>query len=428
MYWKMSAWRCVASASLTSNPVSSPLPTKTAQYGSSTTARIYNHRELRKQLQAQGHRFRSRSDTETIVHLYEEYGRDCVQHLRGMFAFALWDARKRRLFAARDRLGIKPFYYSHTSERFLFGSEIKSLQAYPGMSAKLNRTALPEYLAFGYLSGTETFFAGIHKLAPGHTLELEEAGNLKIEQYWDLEPADDEVRSRTYYVDTYRGLLEEAVSSHLMSDVPLGVFLSGGLDSSAIAALMTKVRHFPIETFSVGYKESSYSELPYARTVAAHLGFAHHEIQVSWQDFFSTLPNVIWHEDEPVVWPSSVALYYLAKLARQHVTVVLTGEGSDETLAGYTRYPMTLWNMRLDRFYRLLQASLRKILQKQLRNSAWINPRAQRMLRHTFLARDGNSWNSIYFDNFYSAFSEAQQIDILNDDLRGIPGTITELL
>ena len=384
---------------------------------------IYNHRELRKQLEARGHHFCSRSDTETIVHLYEEYGRDCVQHLRGMFAFALWDARKRRLFAARDRLGIKPFYYSHTSEQFLFGSEIKSLIAFPGMSAELNRAALPEYLAFGYLSGTDTFFAGIHKLAPGHTLELNETGDLKIEQYWDLVPGDEEVRSRAYYVDTYRGLLEEAVSSHLMSDVPLGVFLSGGIDSSAIAALMTKIRHSPIETFSVGYKESSYSELSYARTVAAHLGSVHHEIQVSCQDFFDALPNVIWHEDEPVVWPSSVALYYLAKLARQHVTVVLTGEGSDETLAGYTRYPMTLWNMRLDRIYRLLPAGLRKILQKQIQDSDWINPRVQRALRHTFLARDGNSWNSIYFDNFYSAFSESQQVDILNDDLRGNPGT-----
>jgi asparagine synthase (glutamine-hydrolysing) len=383
---------------------------------------IYNHRELRKRLEARGHHFRSRSDTETIVHLYEEYGRDCVQHLRGMFAFALWDERKRRLFAARDRLGIKPFYYSHTSEKFLFGSEIKSLIAFPGTGAELNRAALPEYLAFGYLSGSETLFAGIHKLAPGHTLELNEAGNVKIDQYWDLESTDHEVRSRAYYVDTYRGLLKEAVSSHLMSDVPLGVFLSGGLDSSAIAGLMTEARHSPIETFSVGYEESSYSELPYARAVAAHIGSVHHEIQVSCQDFFDALPNVIWHEDEPVVWPSSVALYYLAKLARQHVTVVLTGEGSDETLAGYTRYPMTLWNMRLDRLYRLLPAGLLKILQKQLQDSDWINPRAQQVLRHTFLARDGNSWNSIYFDNFYSAFSEAQQIDILNDNVRGIPG------
>jgi asparagine synthase (glutamine-hydrolysing) len=384
---------------------------------------IYNHRELRKHLETHGHHFRSRSDTETIVHLYEQYGRDCVNHLRGMFAFALWDTDKRCLFAARDRLGIKPFYFSHTTERFLFGSEIKSLVAFPGMSAELNRAALPEYLAFGYLSGAETFFRGIHKLAPGHILELDEAGKLNIEQYWDLNPTDETVRSRAYYVDTYRGLLGEAVQSHLMSDVPLGVFLSGGVDSSAIAALMTKARHSPIETFSVGYRESSYSELPYARAVAMHLGSVHHEIQVSRQEFFDALPNVIWHEDEPVVWPSSVALYYLAHLARQHVTVVLTGEGSDETMAGYTRYPVTLWNMRLDHLYRLLPAGLRSILGKQARDSDWISPQMQRILRHSFLVRDGNSWSSIYFDNFYSAFSEAQQIDILNDDLHGIPGT-----
>jgi asparagine synthase (glutamine-hydrolysing) len=385
---------------------------------------IYNHRELRKRLETHGHHFRSQSDTETIVHLYEQYGRDCVKHLRGMFAFALWDTHRHCLFAARDRLGIKPFYYSRTPERFLFGSEIKALIAYPGMNAELNRAALPEYLAFGYLSGTETFFNGIHKLPPGHTLDLDEAGNLKIEKYWDIEPKDEIVRSRAYYVDTYRGLLEEAVQSHLMSDVPLGVFLSGGVDSSAIAALMTAVRRSPIETFSVGYEESPYNELPYARTVAEHLGSVHHEVQVSRQDFFDALPSVIWHEDEPVVWPSSVALYHLARLARQHVTVVLTGEGSDETLAGYTRYPMTLWNSRLDRIYGLLPAGLRGILRGQAQDSGWISPQLQRALRHSFMAKNGTSWSSFYFDNFYSAFSEAQQADILNEDMRGTPGTV----
>src|ERR1700674_4461615 len=222
---------------------------------------IYNHAELRAHLEARGHRYHSRSDTETIVHLYEEYGRDCVRHLRGMFAFALWDARKRRFFAARDRLGIKPFYYRHTPETFLFGSEIKALLAYPGVRAELNRAALPEYLAFGYMAGVETLFTGIHKLAPGHTLELDESGELRIEQYWDLTVQhEDEVRSRDYYVKTYRDMLEQAVASHLMSDVPLGVFLSGGVDSSAIAALMTKITRAPVETFSVGYTEDAYSE------------------------------------------------------------------------------------------------------------------------------------------------------------------------
>ncbi len=384
---------------------------------------IYNHQELRPGLEARGHRYRSRSDTETIVHLYEEYGRDCVQHLRGMFAFALWDTRKRRFFAARDRLGIKPFYYRHTSGEFLFGSEIKALLAYPGVRAELDRAVLPEYLAFGYLAGSKTFFAGIRKLPPGHTLELDESGGLRIEQYWDLPLAGEaEPKPRSYYVKTYRELLEQCVSSHLMSDVPLGVFLSGGLDSSAVAALMTKIRRSPIESFSVGYAEEPYSELSYARIVAEHLKSVHHEVRVSRQEFFDALPKLIWHEDEPIVWPSSVALYFVARLARKSVTVVLTGEGSDETLAGYTRYPFTLWNARLNRVYRLLTpAGLRRWARGAIADSAWLSADLRRKLQHTFLARDGKSWVSFYFDNFFSAFSEEQATDLLADELRPVP-------
>jgi asparagine synthase (glutamine-hydrolysing) len=379
---------------------------------------IYNHKELRELLEGRGHQFRSRSDTETIVHLYEEYGSNCVNHLRGMFSFALWDASRHCFFAARDRFGIKPFYYCHTSERFLFGSEIKSLLAHPSMRPELNRACLPEYLAFGYLSGAETFFAGVRKLAPGCTLELNETGRLRIQRYWTLSPTNEGMRSRDYYVQTYRGLLEDSVRSHLMSDVPIGVFLSGGLDSSSIAAMATKNRRSPLDTFSVGYEESSYSELHYARVVAEHLGTAHHEIRVKRRDFFDSLPSVIWHEDEPAVWPSSVALYHVAKLARKYVKVVLTGEGSDETLAGYTRYPMTLWNARLHRIYRLLPAGLRNAICEWFRDIRWTNPRVQRTLKHTFLLRDGDSWQSLYFDNFLSVFSEAEQENILNDELR----------
>jgi len=296
---------------------------------------IYNHLTLREQLIARGHRYHTNSDTETIVHLYEEYGQNCVDHLRGMFAFAIWDTQQQRLFIARDRLGIKPLYYRLTSECFLFGSEIKVILAHPGVDREANRDGLPEYLAFGYLSGRDTFFSGIRKLMPGHTLELQENGKIQIRRYWDLSFTDDDAHhTEHYYVQTYRDLLEQAVSSHLMSDVPLGVFLSGGLDSSAVAALMTKIRRAPVETFSVGYAEESYSELRYARQVAKHLDSVHREVLVSCEEFFNALPQLIWHEDEPLAWPSSVALYFLARLAREHVTVVLTGEGSDETLAG----------------------------------------------------------------------------------------------
>jgi asparagine synthase (glutamine-hydrolysing) len=380
---------------------------------------IYNHAELRQKLIARGHNYRTHSDTESIVHLYEEYGQDCVQHLRGMFAFAIWDQPRHTLFAARDRLGIKPFYYRLRNGTFIFGSEIKALLAYPGVQAEFNASVLPEYLAFGYVAGEETLFSGIRKLPSGHTLELCESGELTVRRYWDLSVADDSrSRQRSYYVRRYRDLLEEAVSMHLMSDVPLGVFLSGGLDSSVVAALTAKTRSEPIQTFSVGYAERDYSELPYAKIVSDHIGSQHHEVRVTRQQFFDTLPDVIWHEDEPVCWTSSVALYHLAKLTREHVTVVLTGEGSDETLGGYTRYPWTVWNARMDSVYRgLTPSSVRAFVRKQI-TSAGLGATLRRKLEHTCLGRDGASWPSFYFDNFYSAFSAAEQTQLLSPELQ----------
>jgi asparagine synthase (glutamine-hydrolysing) len=377
---------------------------------------LYNHLELRQQLEARGHRYRTRSDTETIVHLYEEYGQDCVKHLRGMFAFGIWDRRARRLFIARDRLGIKPLYYAFDGKRLLFGSEIKAILAHPGMHPEFNQSTLTEYLAFGYISRAETMYAGIQKLSPGHTLEIEEGGVPQITNYWKLAAnQDSESRPRSYYVVGYRELLESCVSSHLMSDVPLGVFLSGGLDSSAVAALTTKIRKEPIETFAVGYGEEEFSELPFARTVADHIGSKHHEVRLSRDEFFQSLPRLIWHEDEPIVWPSSVALYFVARLARERVTVVLTGEGSDETLAGYTRYPWTVMNARFDGTYRaVLPGSLRRAVKRAI-DAGPLSASMYRKLEHTFLVRDGNSWPSFYFDNFYSAFSGAEQQQLLTE-------------
>ena len=376
---------------------------------------IYNHASLREQLIARGHSYRTHSDTETIVHLYEEFGRDCVQHLRGMFAFAIWDRNKKTLFIARDRLGIKPLYYHLTSERLIFGSEVKVVLAHGGIRPEFDRAALPEFLAFGYLSGEETFYSGINKLSPGHTMEVGLNGKADIRQYWDLDASSPhESRDEAYYVRSYRELLEGAVESHLMSDVPLGVFLSGGLDSSAVAALMTKIRREPVETFSVGYGEQSYSELPFARIVSDHIKSLHHEVMVSEHDFFNALPHLIWHEDEPIVWPSSVSLYFVAKLARERVTVVLTGEGSDETLAGYTRYAFTLKNAALDRAYRSVVPSfMRRGLRNSVATSSLLGATVRRKLEHTFLAKDGASWASFYFDNFFSAFGEAEQGGLL---------------
>src|SRR3989454_1907108 len=262
-------------------------------------------------------------------------------------------------------------------------------------------------------------YTGIQKLPPGNTLELDESGQLKIAPYWDLAVVvDDDIKPREYYVRTYRELLEQCVSSHLMSDVPLGVFLSGGLDSSAVAALTTKIRREPIETFAVGYGEVAFSELPFARQVAEHIGSKHHEVRLSREQFFETLPRLIWHEDEPVVWPSSVSLYFVARLARERVTVVLTGEGSDETLAGYTRYAFTLKNAAFDHVYRrLVPEVLRRRVRKGLSASPLIGATLRRKLAHTFLVQDGASWSAFYFDNFFSAFSETEQSDLLTQEV-----------
>ena len=381
---------------------------------------IYNHGTLREQLISRGHHYRTHSDTETIVHLYEEYGNNCVQHLHGMFAFAIWDSKRKSLFVARDRLGIKPLYYRLTPRSFIFGSEIKVLMTYPGTRGEFNRASLPEFLAFGYLSGDETFYSGVRKLMPGHRMEIDECGHLKIEQYWDLpQTFPDKVENERFYVETYRELLEEAVKSHLMSDVPLGVFLSGGLDSSAVAALMTKIRREPVETFSVGYTEATYSELPYAQTVAKHLNSMHHEVFVSRQDFFGALPNLIWHEDEPIVWPSSVSLFFVAQLARERVKVVLTGEGSDETLGGYSRYAFTLKNLAFDRVYRgMIPSGVRGQVRDFISTSPAIGATIRRKLSHTFLGLDGESWASFYFDNFFSAFDQKDQRALLTDEFQ----------
>ncbi len=376
---------------------------------------IYNHNELRKKLQARGHQYRTKSDTETIVHLYEEYGTDCVNHLSGMFAFVIWDGKRRTLFGARDRFGIKPFYYYKNEREFLFGSEIKSLLAHPGIKASLNEKALPEYLAMGYVCGTETLFESIHQLAPGYTIQLDESGLATVRQYWDLqaEETGEKFPSRVYE-DTYLGRFQEAVRSHMLSDVPLGVFLSGGVDSSAIVALTARESRNPISTFSVGYKELPFSELPYAREVADALGARHHEVLVSQNDFFDALPALIEIQDEPLAWPSNAALFFVARLAREQVTVVLTGEGSDETLAGYTRYAYTLLNQKLDRAYRaIMPTPFRRQIREFINSTSLLSAGLRRKLEHTFLGRAGESWESFYFDNFYSAFSENEQTDLL---------------
>ncbi len=381
---------------------------------------IYNHTQIRPELERRDHRYSSRSDTETILHAYEEYGDDCVHHLRGMFAFAIWDGRKQKLFCARDRLGIKPFYFTSAGGRFAFASEIKALFELPDCAPRLNRRALPEFFAFGYVSSHETLFEGVHKLLPGHRLSIDLNSRDPwpvVERYWDLDIApDDSLSKESDYISRFDQIFTETVRMHLMSDVPLGVFLSGGLDSSSIAAVMAELSKEQIKTFSVGYAESRFSELPYARQVAAHIGAEYNEIILGPEEFFASLPQLIWHEDEPIVWPSSVALHFVSRLAREKVKVVLTGEGGDEIFAGYMKYRATLWNMRYAPYYqKLVPAALRR-LTRQAIESHVLPESVRRKLRHTFLYYPG-TFEKIYFDNFYSVFPQDEQSELFTPQL-----------
>ncbi len=298
---------------------------------------IYNFRDLQRQLETRGHTFRTRSDTEAIVHLYEEYGASCVDHLNGMFAFAIWDDRNRKLFIARDRTGEKPLYYTVTpTGAFVFGSEIKALLEHPDVERETNLDALDAYFTLGYVPDPLSIFRDIHKLPPGHHLTFAD-GRVSVQQYWDFtfEPASS--RREEDYLDELRALLDEAVRLRLISDVPLGAFLSGGIDSSTVVGLMARHMDQPVKTFSIGFHEDSYNELKYARLTAKKFGTDHHEFFVT-PDIWEIVEELAWHFDEPFADSSAIPTYMVSKLAREHVTVVLSGDGGDELFAGYTRY------------------------------------------------------------------------------------------
>jgi asparagine synthase (glutamine-hydrolysing) len=370
---------------------------------------IFNHAALRPELESAGHRYHSRSDTEMILHAYEQYGPACLERFRGMFAFAIWDAQRRKLFCARDRLGIKPFYYYWDGRLFAFASEMKALFEHPEISPALDEKALPEYLAFGHLNGEGTMFRGIRKLMPGHWLTLDLAGGapkLEVQQYWDVPapPDQPERRDDRSWIEECRTRLEETVRMRLMSDVPLGMFLSGGVDSSAIAALMKKMVSGPVQTFAVGYRENEFSELGFAREAARSIGTDHHEVVIGRDDFFDALPKLIWHEDEPISWPSSVSLYFVSKLAAERVKVVLTGEGSDELFGGYSRYRHYLGSQNMASAWGHSPKALRNLVASQISTSGLLSAGLRRKLQHTFLGRELNI-ESLYIDNFYGGFS-----------------------
>ena len=361
---------------------------------------IYNHEEIRPALEASGHRYRTRCDTETIVHAYEEWGDACVEHFRGMFAFALWDARRRRLLLARDRMGIKPLYWTVRRGRLIFGSEIKSILESGIVTAEANDRAIPELLSTRYLSGAETLFRGIYRLLPGHILTFEN-GVATTREWWDVptgkpSPAVGRLSDEAA-VSAFRERLEDAVRTRLMADVPLGMFLSGGLDSSAIAAIMAGMIDRPLETFSVAFKESAFSELDYARQVATAINANSHEVVIDDADFFGALPRLVWHEDEPIAHPSSVPLYFVSKLAGEHVKVVLTGEGSDELLAGYAKYPKALANWRAAAYWHVAPEPIRDFIANTV--VPRMPARVARYAKRSFLAMPRTP-EAMFFENF----------------------------
>jgi len=301
-----------------------------------------------------GHTFKTRSDTETILHAYEEYGDDCVQQLRGMFGFAVWDRAKRRLLLARDRLGVKPVYYYRNSHFLAFASEIKSLLEIRSVPREVDPESLDMYLSLRYVPGPRTMFKNIFRLQPGHILVADDSG-VRTTKYWDIDYPDPEPRSPEYLLGRFRELLEESVRMRLISEVPLGVFLSGGLDSSAILATMSKIAGGDrVKTFSVGYEavgaeEETANEFPYARLAANAFACEHHEYRLDATNFAEFVPDLVRYLDEPLADPSCIPLYFISKLAREHITVVLSGEGADEILAGYGIYGRML---ALDRIYK----------------------------------------------------------------------------
>ena len=299
---------------------------------------IYNYRELRKELSAKGHAFRTKSDTEVILRLFEEEGGDCVRRLNGIFAFAIWDSRRRRLFLARDHLGVKPLYYASTPDAFVFSSEIKSIVHSGYMAPQCRDDGVFEYFVFRQVSGDRTLYDGIRSLPPACMLQLED-GEAQVHRYWaPRSDAAQRPRSFSEAAEELDVLIGDAVRMQLVSDVPLGTFCSGGIDSSLVTALAARASSGPINTFSVGFHEQAYDETSFAKQVSAQYGTQHHELRIDGAEFAELLPSMIWHHDSPLNFANSIQIFAISRLAKRYVTVVLTGEGADEIFGGYPRY------------------------------------------------------------------------------------------
>jgi len=344
---------------------------------------IYNFQGLRAELEGRGHRFATNSDTETIVHLYEEQGVDCVRRLRGMFAFAIWDQRRQHLFLARDRVGKKPLFYAQTADLFLFASELQGLLQHPALDRAIDPQALDDYLTYGYVPPPKTAFRHVFKLPPAHVLTLRlddqrpRSGTPRIERYWRLSYSPKHRLSDEEAVAGLVDMLSEATRLRMVADVPLGALLSGGLDSSLVVAIMSRLGTQPVRTFSIGFSERAYDELPYARLVAQRYGTVHTELIVRPQAI-DVLPTLVRHYGEPYADSSAVPSYFVAQLTRQHVTVALNGDGGDECLGGYDRY---LGQVMADRYARLPGAARRFLVEPLLSLVPASLPRRNRLLQ-----------------------------------------------
>jgi asparagine synthase (glutamine-hydrolysing) len=373
---------------------------------------IYNFRELRAELHRRGHRLATSGDSECLVHLYEEYADRLVDHLRGMFAFAVWDSRKRRLLLARDRVGKKPLYWRRDAGSLLFGSELKSLAVDPGFKRRVDLVALHHYLTYQYVPAPWSIYEGAEKLSPGHMLTWQD-GNIEVHQYWRLDcAAQEQVTSVPEAAERLRELLLEATRIRMVSERPLGAFLSGGVDSSAVVAAMARSASKPVKTFSIGFDDGPFDERPYARVLATRYGTDHHELVVK-PSALDVLPSLAWHFDEPFADSSAIPTFYVAQMSSQHVTVVLTGDGGDESFGGYERY-LAMTAMARIPVPALAQPGLRRLGSALVRAGG----HGSRLRRVGRALEALNQSGSRRYARSMSYFTPEQKIQVYTDELR----------
>lgn len=359
---------------------------------------LYNYKSLKEELEHKKHRFYSNTDTEVIIHAYEEYGEDCLKRFNGMFAFCIYDSKKKKLFLARDRLGKKPLYYYFKDGEFIFASELKAILLHD-IKKNINYQGINDYLAYFYIPQPDTIFEDIKKILPGHYMVFEK-NSLKIGKYWDFDYMEADI-SKEDCKTKILSLLRDSIKIRLMSDVPLGAFLSGGVDSSAIVALMSELQR-PIKTFSIGFPDEGFSELNYAREVANHFGTEHHELVVD-PCKVDVLPKIIWQLDEPFADHSCLPVYYLAKLARKYVKVCLSGDGGDELFGGYDRYRYQLLSNYYNKLPKLIGSNTHKILNGRVKD------KAKRFSEFSYLPEEQR------YSKWFTIFSEKEKEDIYSD-------------